>query len=67
MVILLVLLPIQHASAEPTDSSPEDPLEQGTDSQQENDWTYYFQLPFSLILIFLLMVCMMAYARRERE
>lgn len=41
-------------------------VEEKTDNEAR-DWTYYFQLPASLILIFGLMVIMLAYARKVDE
>jgi len=42
---------------------------EGSDIEENEakDWTYYFQLPISLILIFILMVAMLIYVRKVEE
>ena len=44
----------------------EDEIEssEANDAAHENDWAYYFQLPISLILVLILMVTMLIYARK---
>ena len=64
----MILLPSSFFSAGQTvEEETESPIPESNNAAQENDWTYYFQLPISLILILILMVAMMVYVRKVNE
>ena len=63
---IMIILPSSFFSAGQT-IDDESPAPNSNDASQDNDWTYYLQLPISLVLILILMVVMMAYVRRVDE
>ena len=67
-IMLTILLPSSFFSAgQNVEEDSDNPIPDINCAAQEDDWAYYFQLPISLILIFILMVAMLIYVRRNEE